>query len=275
MKPVVEEINEEIFQKISDLVYQEIGVNLPNKKKAMVNSRLTKRIREKGLSSFEEYYQFLKDNKSALVDLFNSLTTNVTHFFREDHHFDFLDNQVFPALKNKSRKRIRIWSAGCSSGEEPYSLAIKFAESFNLNRWDIKILATDINTEVLKLASKGIYQARQVDKVPYPLLKKYFKLGTGENAKLFKVKNSLKKLIDFRRSNLNQKNYPISSKLDFIFCRNVFIYFNQETRKQILKRFHSHLKEGGYLFLGHSESITDQIQSQNWKSVAKTTYQKI
>ncbi|MGM0470831.1 MAG: CheR family methyltransferase [Bacillota bacterium] len=270
----INQLSEKMFQKISQLVYQEIGVNLPAKKKAMVNSRLSKRIRKLDISNFEDYYQYLTDNKSELVELFNALTTNVTHFFREKHHLEFLETEVFPEIKQSNNKKIRGWSAGCSSGEEPYSLAIKSAENFNLNNWDIKILATDINTEVLKLASQGIYRQQRVDKVPHRLLKKYFLLGEGDNQGLFKVKKELRDLIYFKRSNLNQANYPIKSQLDFIFCRNVFIYFQEQTRQQIINKFYQHLRAGGYLFLGHSESIRpDQMQGK-WKSVGKTTYQK-
>ncbi|MGM0501548.1 MAG: CheR family methyltransferase [Bacillota bacterium] len=270
----MEQISQRVFDHISDLIYQEIGVHLPKKKKSMVNSRLSKRIRKLGLSDFKEYCDYLEDNKKELLHLFNTLTTNVTHFFREKHHFEFLKNQVFPELKQNNNKKVRGWSAGCSSGEEAYTLAILLSEFFSKS-WDVKILGTDINTEVLTAARKGIYHHRQVKKAPYELLTKYFQLGSGENEGLFKVKDKLKKLVVFRRSNLNQKQYPIKSELDFIFCRNVFIYFNKNTQSQILNKFHSYLKTGGYLFLGHSESISAEDQANKWRSVAKTTYQKI
>ncbi|MFO7819338.1 MAG: protein-glutamate O-methyltransferase CheR [Halanaerobacter sp.] len=270
----MQEISEELFNHISDLIYEEIGVNLPQKKKAMVNSRLSKRIRKLGLQDFSAYSNYLEDNKQELLHLFNTLTTNVTHFFREKHHFDFLCDNVFPEIKQeKQGKKVRCWSAGCSSGEEAYTLAILLSEFFPKS-WDTKVLATDINTQVLKAAQQGIYHKRQVKKVPYDLLKKYFKLGSGENKGLFKVKDRLKKLVQFRRSNLNENQYPIKSKLDFIFCRNVFIYFNSETQNKILDRFHRYLKAGGYLFLGHSESINTEERQNKWESVYKTVYQK-
>lgn len=270
----VQEISDELFNHISDLIYEEIGVNLPQKKKAMVNSRLSKRIRKLGLQDFSAYSSYLEDNKQELLHLFNTLTTNVTHFFREKHHFDFLCDNVFPEIKKeKQGKKVRGWSAGCSSGEEAYTLAILLSEFFPKS-WDAKVLATDINTQVLKAAQQGIYHKRQVKKVPYDLLKKYFKLGSGENKGLFKVKDRLKKFVQFRRSNLNNNQYPIKSKLDFIFCRNVFIYFNDETQNKILNRFHRYLKPGGYLFLGHSESINTDERQNKWESVYKTVYQK-
>jgi len=272
------QISDEAFDQISQLVQQKIGLNLTKKKKAMVHSRLAKRIRKLGLDSFDEYYEFLNGNDSELIHLYNMLTTNVTKFFREKYHFDFLQEEVFPQIKaDKSKKKVRIWSAGCSSGEEVYSLAISLKEFFNLDEWDIKILATDINTEVLELAKRGIYHQRQIQPIPYKLLTKYFKLGQGQNEGLFKVKNELRNLIIFKKLNLNQnESYPIKSRLDFIFCRNVFIYFKKETRNSILNRFHRHLKRGGYLFLGHSEAINTAGElGRKWRLIRQTTYQKI
>ncbi len=270
------EFSDQLFNKFSRLIYQNIGVNLPLKKKSMVKSRLAKRIRRLRMNSFAEYYDYLSDNDAELVQLYNLLTTNVTKFFREDYHFQFLQQKLFPRLKRRRQKRLYIWSAGCSSGEEVYSLAITIREFFDPEVWKIKILATDINTEVLEAAQEGIYHYRQVKSIPYNLLKKYFKLGRGSNNRLFKVKDELKQLIRFKRLNLNQKSsYPIDKRLDFIFCRNVFIYFNQEIRDEILARFHSHLRSAGHLFLGHSESISRLTDNHNrWQPVYKTVYQK-
>ncbi|GAB6098550.1 protein-glutamate O-methyltransferase [Halanaerocella petrolearia] len=272
---LMNKLNSRIFKKLSNLIYQEIGVNLPDKKRAMVNSRLSKRLRELGLDNYETYYQYLSDNKSELIQLYNILTTNTTHFFREKHHFEFLKEHILSEIKVRRDRKIRCWSAGCSSGQEPYTLAIVLADFFNNSDWDSRILATDINTEVLKIAKQGIYSKRQVKNIPYDTLVKYFKLGTGKNKNLFKLKRRLKQIVNLRRLNLNQSEYPIKSKLDFIFCRNVFIYFEKETRNKILHRFYHHLRKGGYLFLGHSESIRQNEQVNNWKLVAKTTYQKL
>ncbi len=272
------QISDQVFKRISDLVFDAIGVHLPEKKKAMVNSRLSKRIRKLGLADFDEYCNYLKNNEDELVELYNTLTTNVTKFFREEYHFDFLRQTVFPEIERKKEtKQIRVWSAGCSTGEEPYSLAIELKDYFDTDRWDIKILASDINTEALQTAQDGIYRDKQVQRIPYRQLKKYFKLRTTEAGSLFKVKPELKDLVVFKRINLNPKSsYPIKSPLDFIFCRNVFIYFTPQTRQKILQHFHRHLKQKGYLFLGHSESIKQREQNTNrWQSVDKTTYQKL
>jgi chemotaxis protein methyltransferase CheR len=270
------QISSQVFAKISKLVAEKIGVYLPEKKKAMVNSRLSKRIRKLGLANFDEYCRYLQNNEAELLELYNTVTTNVTKFFRENHHFDFLRETVFPLLKQKEKPKIRVWSAGCSTGEEPYSLAIELAEFFDIDKWDIKILASDINTEALQTARNGIYKEDQVKQIPYSRLTKYFKLGIRKPERLFKVKEQLKNLIVFRRINLNpEANYPINSALDFIFCRNVFIYFTPETREQILNHFYRHLKKQGYLFLGHSESINQRKPGyNNWQPVDKTTYQK-
>ncbi|ACL71004.1 CheR family methyltransferase [Halothermothrix orenii] len=275
IRGVKAEMSDEIFQKISKLVHEKIGLKLTDKKKYMVYSRLSRRLRELGLTNFNKYYQLLKKDTSELEELINLLTTNVTNFFREIHHFAFLKNRVFTELKQeKHNKKIRVWSAGCSSGEEAYSLAIILYDHFG-PEWDIKILATDINTEVLNMAREGIYNYQQVKNIPYNLLSRYFLMGTGDNEGLFKVKDDIKKLIVFKKLNLNSGSYQIESKLDFIFCRNVFIYFNHKIRARILEHFYRLLKDNGYLFLGHSESINNSRAKNNrWKLVWQTTYQK-
>lgn len=267
------ELTQKTFSKIQKLIYQEIGVNLNASKKTMVKSRLLKRLRTLNLNSFEKYLEFLNHNTDELVILYNFLTTNVTHFFREDHHFNFMKKQVLPELLNKNKKVVRVWSAGCSSGEEVYTLAIVLKEFFPKD-CTIKILGTDINTEVLKIAKTAIYSKKSVEKIPYKLLKKYFLLGKGKNKGFFKVKKSLTDLVTFGRLNLNDHNYPIKNKMDIIFCRNVFIYFDKKTQKTILRRFYQQLLKNGYLFLGHSESINLNDCKDPWESVFKTTYQK-
>ncbi|TDX47823.1 CheR family methyltransferase [Orenia marismortui] len=271
-------LNYDVFQKISSLIYKSIGVNLHDKKRAMVNSRLSKRLYKLGLTSFEEYYQYLINTPQELSQIYNILTTNVTKFFREEYHFKFIKEQVLPRIEKRNKnKSIRVWSAGCSSGEEAYSLAIILREYFINTSWDIKILATDINTDVLKTGKEGIYSYDKVNAIPYDLLKKYFKLGRGKQANLFKAKEELRDLIEFKKINLNQlEDSSIKDNLDFIFCRNVFIYFRPKTREKIIKQFYQKLKDDGYLFLGHSESINSSRQvEEKLRSVYKTTYQKI
>lgn len=266
-------LSDDIFNKIKNLIYKKIGVDLKDSKKTMVKSRLLKRLRVLQLDSFEKYCEYLNNNSDELIILYNLLTTNVTHFFREKHHFDYLKKNVLPDIEKRNNKKIRVWSAGCSSGQEVYTLSIVLSEYFNSN-WNIKILGTDINTDVLKIARKGVYSKKSVENIPYKLLNKYFLLGSGKNEGFFKVKNKLKKNIKLGRLNLKDTNYPIKKKVDIIFCRNVFIYFDKKTRNQILDKFYRNLKKGGYLFLGHSESIDLNKSKNDWKFTFKTTYKK-
>ncbi len=279
-------ISDEEFQHIKDKVYRSIGVNLTDAKRALVVSRLSRRLKKLGFEKFSQYFQYVDENSDEADILYNLITTNVTNFFREKHHFIFLKDQFFPELirqkaeyKNRkvnSKNKVRIWSAACSSGEEPYSIAMTSSEFFaNHKNWQIEILASDINLDVLAKAKSGIYSEKEIKGIPYNLLKKYFMMGTGENNGKFKVKNKLKELITFKRINLNSRQYPISKQLDVIFCRNVFIYFDQNTQKDILDKFYQYLLPGGILFLGHSESILKkELLSGRWKNLGQTIYQR-
>jgi chemotaxis protein methyltransferase CheR len=214
--------------------------------------------------------------------MFNYLTTNVTKFFREEHHFEYLYHEYLPYWESKpgkkGEKKIRAWSAGCSTGEEPYTLAMVLHDYFrNKNKLSANILASDVNTAVLEKAFAGIYTRQDVEGIPYGYLKKYFKLGTGPNAGLFKVKKVLREPITFRRINLvSPEKYPAAGSLNIIFCRNVFIYFDRATRQNILEYFHRSLLPDGLLFLGHSESInTLGGQNGRWRMLRHTVYKKI
>ncbi len=271
----------EEFAEIRRIVYESIGVNLTEAKKALVVSRLSRRLQELGLLSFAEYLRYLANTPREVENFFNCITTNVTNFFREEHHFTFLQNVFLPAVESRAEqkgRRILAWSAGCSTGEEPYTLAMVLEAYFKNKRgWSIKILASDINTEALEKARRGIYTAQEIRDVPYDLLKSHFKLGSGPHKGLFKVKENLQKMIEFRQVNLtSQDGYGLREPLDFIFCRNVFIYFNRQTRADVLRRFHQHLQPDGHLFLGHSESINPADEHNGrWKSVRHTIYKKL
>ena len=275
-------MSDEEFQMIREKVYDTIGVNLTDAKRALVISRLSKRLRELGYSRFTDYFRFLEKDPKELDVLFNLITTNVTHFFRERHHFEFLMGGYFRELvqdaQAKARpKKLRIWSAGCSTGEEPYSIAMVANEFFGKKKgWDIRILASDVNLEVLAAAEAGIYDKSKLQGVPYNYLKKYFKLGTGKNSGKFKVKESLKKLISLKRINLAETDhYPIKEPLDVIFCRNVFIYFDKPTQIRIMDKYYEKLREGGVLFLGHSESIDKgELARGRWMGLGQTMYKK-
>ena len=280
----VMDISANEFNVIRTLVYDAIGVNLTDAKKALVVSRLSRRVRDLNLDSFSLYIRHLEENPGEAGVLYNCVTTNVTSFFRERHHFDYIENTYLPGMEvsyAKSEKavvkKIRIWSAGCSTGEEPYTLAMVLSSYFKSKKnWQMKILATDVNTEALQKGRAGIYSRKEAEGIPYDYLKSYFKLGTGPNSGYFKANERLQALIDFRQLNLTGSgDYPLKDPFNIIFCRNVFIYFDKETRSRILRQFHRLLVPGGLLFMGHSESInTTSEQSGRWRLLKHTIYQK-
>lgn len=276
-------LNDAEFKCIREITYTHTGVNLTEGKKPLIVSRMSKRLRQLGFKSFAEYCRYLKQNHDELETMTNLITTNVTKFFREMHHFEYLRNTVLPliikdAATGSRPHRIKAWSAGCSTGEEPYSIAIVLDDFLQQAKgWDFSLLASDVNSQVLKHAADGIYKRERVKGIPYELLTKYFAMGTGSNKGLFKIKEPLRNKIKFKNINLfREEEYPRLSDLDIIFCRNVFIYFDRESQNWILQRFANRLSEGGHLFLGHSETISiESPVSKSWKLVQHTVYQKL
>ena len=262
------------FDYLRKLVTETTGIIAGEDKYTMYYSRLARRLRKLGLSDFGEYRRFLNDNKDVeLIELVNSVTTNLTSFFRENHHFEFITDTIVPALKKRGDRRIRIWSAGCSTGEEPYSLAITLARAIpDYQRWDIRILATDLDSNVVSKAASGIYDISRVDGMDQSLLKQYFRRGTGTNEGYVRVKPELQSLISFQQLNLLH-SWPINDPMDFIFCRNVVIYFDKPTKEKLVDRYASQLLDDGYLFMGHSESLYKS--TQRFKLLGKTIYQKV
>jgi chemotaxis protein methyltransferase CheR len=248
------------FGKISRLVYEVCGINLTEGKKELLKARLGKVIRQGAFRSFRDYYEHvLKDSSGEeLVRLLDAVSTNFTSFFRESQHFEYLRTEFLPevlARKKGQGKKLRFWSAGCSSGEEPYSLAIAVLECLDYpETWDLKILSTDLSSKVLKVAAAGIYPRERIRSVPAPLVRKYFLEGENEWKGHVKVKSSLKKHISFERLNL-METFSFSEPFDCIFCRNVMIYFDKPTQAALLGRFFQHLSPGGALLIGHSESL--------------------
>lgn len=259
------------FKEIADLVYNACGIVLGEHKREMVYSRLARRIRERNLVDFKSYLEFLKKNKDQEFDAFiNAITTNLTSFFREIHHFEFIKSELIPVLlkTNKHSKRVRFWSAGCSTGEEPYSLAMTLNAAFPSD-WDVKILATDLDSNVLAKAQSGMYTAANVNGLSEQQLKRWFlKSKDGE---AYKVKPKLQECIAFKRLNLLQE-WPMKGPFDLILCRNVVIYFDKETKDQLFERYANILSEQGHLFLGHSESMGKE--HSQYKNLGKTMYQK-
>jgi chemotaxis protein methyltransferase CheR len=274
-------LTEKDFRKISNLVYEHCGINLHAGKKELVRARLSKRLRQGNFKTFPGYMRHvLADTTgkefSILVD---SLSTNLTSFFREGQHFEFLRSRFLPLLIERKRERrnfkIRVWSAGCSSGEEPYSIAITLLDAVQgQGRWDIKVLATDISTSVLEIARQGIYDKQRVEPVSPLQRQKYLAVSHMQDQKVFEVSKSVRDVVIFRYLNLMEK-WPINPPgggLDFIFCRNVMIYFDKPTQTRLVNRFWNLLDSGGILFTGHSESLTG-IEHQ-FRYIQPTIYAK-
>lgn len=264
------------FSAIRTLAKERAGINISDGKRSLIYGRLARRLRQLALGSFAEYLPLLSDpaGKEA-TEFINALTTNVTDFFRESHHFDFLGQQALPSLlRNKGgQRRLRIWSAGCSTGEEPYTLAITLRESIpDLARWDVKILATDIDSEVLAHASAGAYAADRVKGLSPARLARWFIRQRGAREQIrFQAKPELRELITFKRLNLLEA-WPMRGPFDAIFCRNVIIYFDHETKMELVGRFRTLLADGCHMFLGHSESLV--TNGLGFAGCGRTIYRK-
>jgi chemotaxis protein methyltransferase CheR len=254
-------LSEQDFRLISETVYNHCGINLHMGKKELVRARLAKLLRTRGFTSFSAYIEFAMADSSGeeFTTLVDALSTNLTSFFREIQHFDFLEQEFLPQLISRKlatrSQRIRGWSAGCSSGEEPYSIAITLLENLPAGRWDARILATDIATSKIDIARQGFYDSVRVESVPPPVRCKYFvRTGRGD-AKQYEVTAALRNTVCFKYLNL-METWPVKGPVDFIFCRNVMIYFDKPTQEKLVGRFWEVLDSGGLLFTGHSESLT-------------------
>lgn len=269
-------ISERDFVLISDLVYRHCGINLHEGKRELVQARIAKNLRVGGFRCASEYMEHVLSDESGqrFSDLVDSLSTNLTSFFRENNHFQYLAERFLPALlETKQRRqdnRIRGWSAGCSTGEEPYTLAMTLLEAVGRpGAWDIKLLATDISRRVLRVAETGAYDKGRLEAVPAALRHKYFQVA--ESRGRMSAGPALRQLIRFNYLNL-QESWPFSGPFDFVFCRNVMIYFDKPTQERLVNRFWNVLDSGGLLFTGHSESLTGIKHS--FRYVQPTIYAK-
>lgn len=271
------ELGDNEFEKISRLVYDQCGINLNEGKKELVKARLGKRIREGQFKSFRDYYQHVIGDQSGqeLIHLLDSISTNFTSFLREMAHFDYLRSHILPELmaaKKAKGDKLRFWSAGCSSGEEPYSIVVILLEALrNSSAWDLSVLATDISSKVLRSAQSGIYPKERIRSVPKELVRKYFLKGDRQWQDYVKVKDQVRQYVRFKRLNLMEP-FNFKEPFDCIFCRNVMIYFDKKTQMDLVNRFYGALQEGGHLVIGHSESLTG-IQHQ-FVYVRPTIYKK-
>lgn len=266
------------FQLISSLVNKICGITLGEKKRSLVAARLQKVLLSGGFGSFQEYYEYIIQDTSgeALLNLVDQISTNHTYFFREKEHFDFLINVALPEIskgqRNNGRRKVRIWSAGCSSGEEPYTLAMILKEYLGDNAlyMDAGILATDISFSVLETAMAGIYPADKMLQVPISYRQRYFSLLKDGN---WAVKQCLKDMVLFRRLNLMSREFRFKGLFQVIFCRNVMIYFDKATRWELIEKFHRYTEPGGYLLIGHSETL--DREAGLYKYIKPSIYKKI
>lgn len=260
------------FNRISKYIHEYYGIRLDGKRD-LISSRLSKRVRELDLPSFGKYFDYAieANHDDELHRMVDSLSTNLTFFFRESKHFDFLQDTVFPELLKSKNREVKIWSAGCSTGEEPYSLAMHFSEFSRKNSGMPipRILATDLSTKVLAAAKAGVYSLEKLKNVSAEMMRLYFLKGHGNSKGRVKVKPELQSMITFKYLNL-MESFPVRGPFDFIFCRNVIIYFDRPTQENLVNKFTQVLKPGGYLFLGHSEGLSGVKHSL--KYVAPAVY---
>lgn len=264
------------FNFLRTIANQRTGIVVSDDKFDMFYSRLSKRVRFLGLRSFKEYCELLKNDadETETLELVNAITTNLTSFFRENHHFEYLKSTALPEIqaKNGANRKLRIWSAGCSTGEEPYSLAVTLNEYGEaLRGWDARILATDIDSNVLAKASRGVYPLERVEGIPKAVLRRWFLKGKGGNRGSVRLKPEVRSLISFGQLNL-MNDWSMDEQQDIIFCRNVIIYFDKPTKQRLIDRYADNLKPGGYLFVGHSESLHNI--SERFQLIGNTIYRK-
>lgn len=269
------------FSRLSSFIYNQCGIKMPDSKKIMVEARLRKRLRDLNMQNYAEYCDFLfsqRGSEAEITHMVDVITTNKTDFFREPKQFSFLSNNALPEFVNIDgtgiQRPLKVWSAGCSTGEEPYTLAIvlnEFGQKFT--KYSFSILATDISTRVLEKAATGIYEEGKIAPIPKSLIHKYFLKSKNKEKKLVRVVPQLRSSVKFQWLNFMQDDFGIRETFDLIFCRNVIIYFDKPTQEKLIEKLVSQLKPGGYFFLGHSESIFNT--NLPLAQVAASTYKKI
>ena len=267
------ELQQEEFTKICTVMHRLCGITLRPGKESLVKARLMRRLSALGLDSFDAYLTYVERDASGkeLIAMIDVLTTNKTSFFRESQHFTYLRDMIVPQLL-QTPQPIRLWSAGCSSGEEPYTLAMVLREAIpDIDRRDVRILATDISTSVLAAARQAVYDQDVVHDIPQPLLQKYFTKVREKPVPAFQAKETLRKMVQVARLNL-MHNWPMRGPFDAIFCRNVMIYFDKPTQEWLAQRYWELLRPGGHLFIGHSESLS--TASHTFHYVQPALYRK-
>lgn len=262
------------FEKYRALIYEKSGIALASGKEALVSARVAKRLRALNLDNHRAYLRMLHEDESGqeLIHLLDAISTNVTHFYREPLHFQMLE-KIVAEWRQNGQQRFRFWCAASSTGEEPYTIAMTLREVFGSAKVDARLLATDISTKVLARAQEGIYSEERVKPVPKSLLGRYFDKSGPRGAAEYTARQSLKDMILFRRLNLATPPFPMRGPLDAVFCRNVMIYFDNQVRSRLLNEIYRLLKPGGYLFVGHAESLTGMMSPL--KLVRPSVYWKV
>lgn len=269
------EITDKEFEQLVSFIKKNYGIHIKEEKRAMLTGRLYSTLAQYGYKSFSEFYEKLisNDSKEAVTTLVNRITTNHTYFMREKDHFEYFQNTVLPYLdKTVEDKDLRVWCAACSTGEESYTLAMIIDEYFGNGKssWDTRLLATDISERVLNIAQLGIYTKENVAALPATWRMSYFKPYDKDRVV---VVDRIKNEVIYRKFNLMEKVFPFRKKFHVIFCRNVMIYFDNETKEELIRKFYNSLEEGGYLFIGHSESILRS--DTNFKYIRPAIYRKM
>jgi chemotaxis protein methyltransferase CheR len=273
--PSSDQLSSKNFKRLAELIQGYSGIKMPANKRTMLEGRLRRRMRATHIRTLNDYCAYLFDDdglESEIVHLIDAVTTNKTEFFREPAHFQFLRNSALPAIAKTGRREIKAWSAACSTGAEPYTLAMVLEEHRRTNRsQDYSILCTDLCTQVLNQAVAGVFSEQMIDPVEMDLRRRYV-MRAKDNSGLVRIVPELRSKLAFARLNLMDDHYPVDGDMDLIFCRNILIYFDKPTQSKVLRQLCGHLRPGGYLFLGHSESIVgiDLPVSQ----IANTVFQR-
>jgi chemotaxis protein methyltransferase CheR len=273
------ELTDADFRFLARQVHDLTGIVIHERKRDMIYARLSRRLRVLGLASFADYCDFLAgpEGGAEIAAMINAVTTNLTHFFREPHHFEHLRQTALPefaaAARNGADKRLRLWSAGCSSGEEPYSIAMTVkSAAIDLSRWDVRILATDLDTDMVGRAGAGCYKSADAESIPADLAAKYTDTVRTPKGSEVRMRDSLRQSITFKQLNL-MGPWPMHGPFDAIFCRNVMIYFDAETKAALVERYAELLRPDGWLYIGHSESLTKL--TDRFQLVGRTIYRRV
>ena len=261
------------FNEFRQIVYDRSGIALNESKEALVRARLGKRMRALGMEDYREYLRHVTQDTTGeeIVHMLDAISTNVTHFFREADHFAFL-SEAFTGWLGQGQRRFRFWSAACSTGEEPYSLALTLLDATNGHSADLKVLATDISTRALDICRRGEYPDEKTKDIPPSLRERYFERGGARTDPTYSVRAEAREIVVPKRLNLSKPPFPMHGPMDAVFCRNVMIYFDNTVRKRLLDEMYRLLKPGGFLFVGHAESLTGMMSE--FKAVKPSIYVK-